>query len=114
MDGMIADRRKNPTDDLVTSSSTPRSRAQKLEDHQIVTEFLLLLIGGEETTRHTLSGALGSAAPPRSAPASSRRLGVVADRDREMLRWTAPVKNMSRTITADTDSMAPSSSRARR
>ena len=27
-----------------------------MEDDQIVTEMLLLLIGGDETTRHTLSG----------------------------------------------------------
>ncbi len=29
---------------------------QRLADHEIVTEILLMLIGGDETTRHTISG----------------------------------------------------------
>ena len=45
---------------------------EKLEDHQIVTEVLLLLIGGDETTRHTLSGGTGSCcATPISTSGSS-------------------------------------------
>ena len=77
-----AARRNRPTT-WSASWSTPRSKGQRLEDHQIVTEVLLLLIGGDETTRHTLSGGTeAAAAAPRSAPASGQRPEAAAQRDR--------------------------------
>jgi cholest-4-en-3-one 26-monooxygenase len=56
MMGMIAARKAQPTDDLVSVLVYAEEDGQKLTDDQIVTEVLLLLIGGDETTRHTLSG----------------------------------------------------------
>ena len=56
MTGMIAARKEEPTDDLVSVLVHAEVEGSKLEDHEIVTEVLLLLIGGDETTRHTLSG----------------------------------------------------------
>ena len=56
MMGMIAARKEQPTDDLVSILVHAEVEGSRLEDHQIVTEVLLLLIGGDETTRHTLSG----------------------------------------------------------
>jgi cytochrome P450 family 142 subfamily A polypeptide 1 len=56
MMGMITERKAEPTDDLVSVLVHAEVEGEKLEDHQIVTEVLLLLIGGDETTRHTLSG----------------------------------------------------------
>jgi cholest-4-en-3-one 26-monooxygenase len=102
MMGMIAERKTDPTDDLVSVLVHAEVEGEKLEDHQIVTEVLLLLIGGDETTRHTLSG--GSRQLMRH-PDQHRRLiddlGMLPNAVEEMLRWTAPVKNMARTITAD-------------
>jgi cholest-4-en-3-one 26-monooxygenase len=104
MMGMIAARKAEPTDDLVSVLVHAEIDGDRLADDQIVTEVLLLLIGGDETTRHTLSG--GTAQLLRH-PAQHQRL--VDDRTllpsaiEEMLRWTAPVKNMARTLTADID-----------
>src|SRR6185312_17501092 len=56
MMGMIEARKAQPTDDLVSVLVHAQVEGSRLEDHQIVTEVLLLLIGGDETTRHTLSG----------------------------------------------------------
>jgi cytochrome P450 family 142 subfamily A polypeptide 1 len=104
MTGMIAARKEQPTDDLVSVLVQAEVEGAKLEDHQIVTEVLLLLIGGDETTRHTLSG--GTRQLLRH-PDQHRRLAsdleLLPNAIEEMLRWTAPVKNMARTITADTE-----------
>lgn len=104
MMGMIAARRAEPTDDLVSVLVHAEVDGEKLVDHEIVTEVLLLLIGGDETTRHTLSG--GTAQLLRH-PQQHRQLvddlTLLPNAIEEMLRWTAPVKNMARTMTSDTE-----------
>ncbi|HZQ31229.1 MAG TPA: cytochrome P450 [Mycobacterium sp.] len=103
MMGMIAARQKEPTDDLVSVLVHAEVDGEKLADHEIVTEVLLLLIGGDETTRHTLSG--GTAQLLRHPDQHQRLvndLGLLPNAIEEMLRWTAPVKNMARTVTVDT------------
>src|ERR1700742_1845903 len=104
MMGMIEERKAEPKDDLVSVLVHAEVEGQKLEDHQIVTEVLLLLIGGGEATRHTLSG--GSRQSMRHPDQHQRLindLDLLANAVEEMLRWTAPVKNMARTITSDTE-----------
>jgi len=65
---------------------------------------LLLLIGGDETTRHTLSGGTRQLLlHPDQHQRLVNDLGLLPNAIEEMLRWTAPVKNMARTITADTE-----------
>ena len=83
MTGMIEERKKEPTDDLVSVLVHAEVEGRRLEDHQIVTEVLLLLIGGDETTRHTLSGGTRQLLlPPRAASAPGQRPGPAAQRDR--------------------------------
>lgn len=100
----VAKRRRQPTDDLVSVLIGAEVDGAKLTDEQIISETLLILIGGDETTRHTLSG--GTAELSRH---SEQWEAVRADPDllpgavEEMLRWTSPIKNMCRILTADTD-----------
>lgn len=104
MMGMIAARKAEPTDDLVSVLVQAEVDGEKLADHEIVTEVLLLLIGGDETTRHTLSG--GTAQLLRH-PQQHRQLVddpvLLPNAIEEMLRWTSPVKNMARTLTSDAE-----------
>ncbi|OBK27261.1 cytochrome P450 [Mycobacterium asiaticum] len=104
MTSMIAARKAEPTDDLVSVLVHAEVDGDQLADHEIVTEVLLLLIGGDETTRHTLSG--GTAQLLRE-PEQHQRLvrdpQLLPAAVEEMLRWTSPVKNMARTVTADID-----------
>lgn len=101
---VIADRRANPTDDLFSVLVNAEVEGQKMSDDEIVFETLLILIGGDETTRHTLSG--GTEQVLRHQDQWQR---LAADVEllpgaiEEMLRWTSPVKNMCRTLTADTE-----------
>jgi cholest-4-en-3-one 26-monooxygenase len=101
---IIAKRRCEPTDDLFSILVNAEVEGQRMSDDEIVMETLLILIGGDETTRHTLSGGTAQMLSHRD-----QWDRVVADPDllpgaiEEMLRWTSPVKNMCRTVTADTE-----------
>ena len=53
---IIAKRRAEPTDDLFSILVNAEVEGQRMSDDEIVMETLLILIGGDETTRHTLSG----------------------------------------------------------
>jgi cholest-4-en-3-one 26-monooxygenase len=99
----IKKRRANPTDDLFSILVNAEVEGQRMTDDEIVMETLLILIGGDETTRHTLSGGVEQLLRHRD-----QWDALVADPEKlpgaieEMLRWTSPVKNMCRTLTADT------------
>jgi cytochrome P450 family 142 subfamily A polypeptide 1 len=100
---IIAKRRTEPADDLFSILVNAEVEGQKMSDDEIVMETLLILIGGDETTRHTLSGGTEQLLRHRN-----QWDALVADKGKlpaaieEMLRWTSPVKNMCRTLTADT------------
>jgi cholest-4-en-3-one 26-monooxygenase len=66
-------------------------------------ETLLILIAGDETTRHVLSGGMEAlfAHPDQHARLRDDPSLLPAALD-EMLRWVSPIKNMARTATADT------------
>ena len=102
--GIIAKRRVEPTDDLFSILVNAEVEGQRMSDDEIVMETLLILIGGDETTRHTLSGGTEQLVRHRD-----QWDALVADRSllpgaiEEMLRWTSPVKNMCRMLTADTE-----------
>ncbi len=114
MMGMIEARKAEPTDDLVSVLVHAEVDGSRLEDHQIVTEVLLLLIGGDETTRHTLSGGTRQLLlHPDQHRRLAADLGLLPNAIEEMLRWTAPVKNMARTITADTEFHGTAAARGR-
>ena len=100
----IERRRRDPGDDLVSILINAEVDGSRLTDDQIVFETLLILIGGDETTRHTLSGGTEALLRHRdqwdALRADPARMGDAVE---EMLRWTTPIKNMCRTLTADTE-----------
>ena len=87
--GVIADRRsKPPQDDLVSTLCYAEIDGIKLDDESIVQESLLILIGGDETSRHVITDRHARPARlPRPARPPRRRPG--ADRDRR--RGAAPL-----------------------
>ena len=99
----IAKRRAEPTDDLFSILVNSEVEGSVMSDDEILFETLLILIGGDETTRHTLSGGT-----EQLLRHPDQWDSMVADRERvpaaieEMLRWTSPVKNMCRMLMADT------------
>lgn len=100
----IAERRQNPTDDLTSILVHSEIDGHRLSDPDIVGETLLILIGGDETTRHVLSGGMEQLL---RHPDQQQRLvndpdGIPAAVE-EMLRWSSPIKNMCRTVTRDVE-----------
>jgi cholest-4-en-3-one 26-monooxygenase len=101
---VIAKRRAEPTDDLFSILVHSEVEGQRMSDDEIVMETLLILIGGDETTRHTLSGGTEALLRHRDQwDALVANPELLPGAIEEMLRWTSPVKNMCRTVTADTE-----------
>lgn len=99
---VITKRRAEPTEDLFSVLVNAEVDGQQLSDDEIVFETLLILIGGDETTRHTLSG--GTAELLRHREQWEQMVAnpeLLPNAIEEMLRWTSPVKNMCRTLTQD-------------
>jgi cytochrome P450 family 142 subfamily A polypeptide 1 len=101
---VIGKRRAEPTDDLFSILVNSEVEGSRMSDDEIVFETLLILIGGDETTRHTLSGGTEQILRHRDQwnqlIGDPEKLPMAVE---EMLRWTSPVKNMCRTLTADTE-----------
>ncbi|MBO0730195.1 MAG: cytochrome P450 [Acidimicrobiaceae bacterium] len=101
---IIAARRDTPTDDLMSVLVHAEVDGDRLDDEEIVIESLLILIGGDETTRHVISGGAYQLLSHRE-----RWEALVEDRSlldtaiEEMLRWVSPIKNMARTATEDVE-----------
>jgi cytochrome P450 family 142 subfamily A polypeptide 1 len=101
---VIAARRARPRDDLISTLCRAEVDGHRLDDESIVNETLLLLIGGDETTRHVISGGmlalLERTDQLASLTADPALLPVAVE---ELLRWVSPVKNMARTMTRDVE-----------
>jgi cholest-4-en-3-one 26-monooxygenase len=101
---MMADRRAQPQDDLVSALVHSEIDGQRFTDEELAHEILLILIGGDETTRHTLSGGTEQLLRHREQwDALIKDPTLIGCAVEEMLRWTSPVKNMNRTVTSDVD-----------
>jgi cholest-4-en-3-one 26-monooxygenase len=104
---LITKRRAEPTDDLFSILVNAEVEGQRMSDDEITLETLLILIGGDETTRHTLSGGTEQLVRHRDQwdmlINADRRDALLPGAVEEMLRWTSPVKNMCRTLTGDTE-----------
>jgi cytochrome P450 family 142 subfamily A polypeptide 1 len=102
--GAVDARRTSPTDDLVSVLVHAEVDGDRLTDLEIMHESLLILVGGDETTRHVITeGTLALIRHPderRRLQADPSLLPVAVE---EMLRWVTPIKNMNRTALCDTE-----------
>jgi len=100
---LIAERRKEPKDDLITIWATTEVDGRLWSDGEIISECLLLLDGGAETTRTVI----GSIIRELAINTSQRQL-LIENPDllgetgvEEFIRWVTPILNMRRTATED-------------
>ncbi len=99
---VIADRKDSPTEDLMSVLVHAEVDGDRFEDHEIIAESLLILIGGDETTRHVISGGTYQLlAEPQRWHALAQDTSLLPGAIEEMLRWVSPVKNMARQATTD-------------
>lgn len=96
-------RERTGGDDVLSAIVAARIGGHPLSRKERIHEALLLLVGGDETTRHVLSGGIVALldhpdqltllkAKPQRIPAAVE----------EMLRWVTPVKTLARTVSRDT------------
>jgi cytochrome P450 family 142 subfamily A polypeptide 1 len=78
----------------------------RLSPDDILHESLLILIGGDETTRHVISGGMEQLLlHPEQRQLLVDDPSKITPAIEEMLRWVTPIKNMCRTVTHDTEFM---------
>ena len=100
---LAVERRHRPGADVVSALATGRAGGRELTDREFCNYFLMLVVAGNETTRHSISHGLAALA---THPGEWRRLRaggidsyVAAD---EVLRWATAVHFVRRVATEDT------------
>ena len=102
--GVIADRRSSARDDLVSILCDAEIDGERLDDESIIQESLLILIGGDETSRHVMTdGMLALLEHPDQLAILRDDPATIEAGVEELLRWVSPIKNMARTVTADVE-----------
>ena len=100
----VAQRQAQPTDDLMSVLVHAEVDGDRLSPDDVLHESLLILVGGDETTRHVISGGMEQLMlhPDQRQKLldDPTKITVAVE---EMLRWVTPIKNMCRTVTHDTE-----------
>jgi len=87
-------------DDLI--SLLIHTDGEPLSVDDLIYETMLILVGGDETTRHVMSGGLEALLQrPDQLAALQADRSLLPGAIEEMLRWVTPVRNMNRTATSD-------------
>lgn len=97
-------RRAEPRDDLVSLLVNAEVDGNRLTDREFCSFWLLLVVAGNETTRHLISGSLQALLEHPSERARLVEGQVPMDSAvEEMLRWVTPIMQFRRTAIRDTD-----------
>jgi cytochrome P450 len=102
---LAAERRREPTDDLVSTLVHTEIDGERLTEREFDTMFLLLVVAGNETTRQAIAHGMLALV---EHPEEWRRLRedpdlVWASGADEILRWSSPVLHFRRTATRDVE-----------
>lgn len=102
---VIADRRANPGgSDLMSILVNAEVDGDSLSDGELIHESLLILVGGDETTRHVISGGIAELLRhPDQFNKLKANPDLMPSAIEEMLRWVSPLKNMARQATRDVE-----------
>ena len=101
---MIEERRKSPTDDLMSVVANTKIEGGELPPELLDGFFLLMVIAGNETTRNTLTGGLMALTDnPEEREKLLKDPSLISNATDEMLRWVTSVIYFRRTATIDTN-----------
>jgi cytochrome P450 len=96
-------RLEEPQEDVI-AALTAAQREGVLNEHEFHNYFGLLMIAGNETTRHTIShGILALMENPAQLDALQDDPSLIPAAVEEILRWATPVFHFRRTATRDTE-----------
>jgi len=100
---LAAERRRSPADDVVSMLAGYEEDGESLTDDELGMFLIQLLVAGNETTRHAISGGLAALAEhPEQLERLAADRTLVPAAVEEALRWTTPVTSFLRTATTDT------------
>jgi len=98
------ERRVHPTNDLMSILVNAEVDGEKLDLAGVIHESMLILIGGDETTRHVITGGMEALI---HHPEQRQKLiddpSKIPTAVEELLRWVSPIHNMARTTTQDVE-----------
>ncbi len=106
---VIDDRRAHPRDDLTSILTHAEIVDDDGERHALapdtlINELLLIMVGGNETTRNVISGGMEALI---EHPVQREKLladpSLLPSAIEEMLRWVTPIVNFQRTATTDAE-----------
>jgi cytochrome P450 len=101
---LIAERRENPTDDLTSVLVHAEIDGEKLEEHEIVMGFFLLVAAGNDSTKATYcSGMRALMEAPEQMRLVAGDLSLVPGTVEEALRMFPAFAHFRRTATCDTE-----------
>jgi cytochrome P450 family 142 subfamily A polypeptide 1 len=106
---VIEDRRKNPRDDLTSILTHAEIEEDDGTRHSfdletLISELLLIMVGGNETTRNVISSAMDALiANPEQRKALIADPSLLPVAVEEFLRWATPIVNFRRTATRDAE-----------
>lgn len=91
-------------EDLISLMCDAERDGRTLSDIDLVFESMLVLVGGDETTRHVISAGVDALLRhPDHLMLLRGDPSLIPAAVEEMLRWATPVKNMNRTATKDVE-----------
>lgn len=98
---LIDDRRRYPADDLIGALVSAEVEGERLTDDEITAFVILLVIAGNETTRHAIAhGVKALHDEPEQWAAVTADPGRLLDGAvEEMIRWASPIMTFRRTAT---------------
>ncbi|MYT29275.1 MULTISPECIES: cytochrome P450 [unclassified Streptomyces] len=95
-------RRRAPADDIVSVLATAEADGERLSDAEFGQLWLLLVVAGNETTRHAISGGVQALLDhPDQLERLAADPGLLPSATEEILRWTTPIMQFRRTLTRD-------------
>jgi len=102
---IIAARRRQPEDDLMTNLVQAEVDGEQLTDDEIVSFFILLTIAGNDTTRQSTSHAMKALTdfPDQRAWLMEDFDGRIKGAVEEFVRWATPIMTFRRTAARDCD-----------
>ena len=99
---VIADRKKNPKDDLATVLANAEVDGEPMNVLDQMSYFIITASAGHDTTSAAISGGMKALIEHPDQMALWRdRPDLDAGASRELIRWVSPVRHMVRTATSD-------------